>query len=211
MGDHHAFCGHPARYRGCSRYADGVPRLFLGAHEKNVDFHAFRWTAATFLWTTTKLVWATTENMWSLTHLAGLPRQRYGRPRRICGQSSRRCGCPRNVVEAHGSLWALMRNCGRPRRELWARVDTQARYCGGARVSCGRMWARVFLRTWTRTCKGKAKPPTPKGLRAALHGGWLAVYSFAITAAMRDLACFGSAPPTFLSQLNLGQRPKTTD
>lgn len=53
MGDHYEICGHPARYCGRSRYADGVPRLFLGANEKIVDFHAFRWTAATFLWTAT--------------------------------------------------------------------------------------------------------------------------------------------------------------
>lgn len=41
MDTHDTYCGHPAHYRGRSCYADGVPRLFLGAHEKNVDFHAF--------------------------------------------------------------------------------------------------------------------------------------------------------------------------
>lgn len=177
MGYHHAFCGHPAHYYGRPRYADGVPRLFLGAHEKNVDFHAFRWTAATFLWMATKLVWTTTENMWSLTHLAGPPRQRHGRPRRICGQASRRCGHPRNVVEAHGdsvgAWWASMRNYGRPRRELWERVDTQARYCGGARVACGRMWARVFYARGRARVRAKQNPQPHRGWgRVCRAVGW---------------------------------------
>lgn len=94
MDTHDTYCGHPAHYRGRSCYADGVPRLFLGAHEKNVDFHAFRWTAATFLWASTKLVWLATENMWSLTHLAGRPQQLDGHPR--------------DYVDAHvATSWAL--------------------------------------------------------------------------------------------------------
>lgn len=115
MDTHDTYCGHPAHYRGRSCYADGVPRLFLGAHEKNVDFHAFRWTAATFLWTFTKLVWLATENMWSLTHLAGSPRKAMDAHLTIVDAHH-------SVMGDHAALWWRIGVCGR----VWMRVYTQA-------------------------------------------------------------------------------------
>lgn len=112
---HDTYCGHPAHYRGRSCYADGVPRLFLGAHEKNVDFHAFRWTAATFLWTAMKLAWASTGNMWSLTHLAGSPRN-------VMEAHDTIVDAHHSVMGDHAALWGRIGVCGR----VWMRVYTQA-------------------------------------------------------------------------------------
>lgn len=67
MGDHDTIYGHPARYCGRSRYADGVPRLFMGAHKK----------------------------MWTATHLGGLPQHFCGRPRNLCGWPREICGASR--------------------------------------------------------------------------------------------------------------------
>lgn len=98
MGNHHALmCYHVILY-GRPDYAEGVPRLFVGTHAKNVVFHAFRWTGIISLWCSTKCIWATTENMWSFTHLAGLPHDCYGLPRTIVDTHHK-------VVGAHNALW----------------------------------------------------------------------------------------------------------
>lgn len=99
MGDRDTFCGHPAHYRGRSRYAYGVPRLFLGAHEKNVDFHAF-WVDCrnifvdvnetcvgdhgkyvephAFSWATTITLWVSTAYLWAGITALWAPMQRCG-------------------------------------------------------------------------------------------------------------------------------------
>lgn len=124
MGDHHAICGHPAYYRGRSRYADGVPRLFLGAYEKNVDFHAFWVDCRNILWASTELMWLATGNMWSLTHLAGPPLR---------------------AMEAHCAIVDTHHNIvGDHDANCW-RVWTSRRDIVGAHVFCVGVCGRVYF------------------------------------------------------------------
>lgn len=138
------------------------------------------------LWAPTKRAWLATEKMWRVTHLAERPRQVYGSPRDWV-EAHTRC-----VAYGHALRWP---------RIAW--VDGRdVGMCGRALCERGH--------EWVPTRKGKSEPPQLHWGAGAVQVAMKWVYSFAITAPMSDLACLGSALPTWLAKSPLGKSELNT-